>query len=85
MRRLSVKFILICLCALLALPAFAQGSPSKPLQDDVELRKLDELLIHAPRKAFVSIAEGGHFAVFMKSELFLNELVSRVLPLAKRR
>ncbi len=41
--------------------------------------------IHAPRKAFVSIEGGGHFAVFMKSEAFLNELVTRVLPLAKRR
>jgi pimeloyl-ACP methyl ester carboxylesterase len=40
--------------------------------------------IRAPRKAFVSIEGGGHFAVFMKSGVFLNELVSRVLPLAKR-
>ena len=41
--------------------------------------------IHAPRKEFVAIEGGGHFAVFMKSEAFLNELVARVLPLAKRR
>jgi pimeloyl-ACP methyl ester carboxylesterase len=41
--------------------------------------------IHAPRKAFVTIEGGGHFAVFMKSDAFLNELVARVLPLAKRR
>ena len=41
--------------------------------------------IHAPRKEFVSIEGGGHFAVFMKSDAFLNELVTRVLPLAKRR
>ena len=40
--------------------------------------------IRAPRKAFVSIEGGGHFAVFMKSDVFLNELVSRVLPLVKR-
>jgi pimeloyl-ACP methyl ester carboxylesterase len=39
--------------------------------------------IRAPRKAFVAIEGGGHFAVFMKSEAFLNELVARVLPLAK--
>jgi pimeloyl-ACP methyl ester carboxylesterase len=39
--------------------------------------------IHAPSKAFVPIDGGGHFAVFMKSEAFLHELVSRVLPLAK--
>jgi pimeloyl-ACP methyl ester carboxylesterase len=41
--------------------------------------------IYAPRKEFVSIEGGGHFAVFMKSDAFLNELVTRVLPLAKRR
>jgi len=41
--------------------------------------------IHAPRKEFVTIDGGGHFAVFMKSDAFLNELVARVLPLAKRR
>jgi len=41
--------------------------------------------IHAPSKEFVSIEGGGHFAVFMKSDAFLNELVARVLPLAKRR
>jgi pimeloyl-ACP methyl ester carboxylesterase len=39
--------------------------------------------IHAPRKAFVPLEGGGHFAVFMKSDAFLNELVSRVLPLVK--
>lgn len=41
--------------------------------------------IRAPSKAFVAIEGGGHFAVFMKSEAFLRELVSRVLPLAKDR
>lgn len=40
--------------------------------------------IKAPRKAFVSIRDGGHFAVFMKSELFLQELVARVRPLGTR-
>jgi pimeloyl-ACP methyl ester carboxylesterase len=39
--------------------------------------------IRAPAKAFVPIDGGGHFAVFMKSDAFLNELVSRVLPLVK--
>jgi pimeloyl-ACP methyl ester carboxylesterase len=38
--------------------------------------------IRAPRKAFVEI-DGGHFAVFMKSDLFLRELIARVLPLTK--
>jgi pimeloyl-ACP methyl ester carboxylesterase len=38
--------------------------------------------IRAPRKEFVAIEGGGHFAVFMKSGEFLKELASRVLPLA---
>ena len=41
--------------------------------------------IRAPRKDFVAIAGGGHFAVFMKSEVFLKELAARVLPLATAR
>ncbi len=39
--------------------------------------------IRAPAKAFVAIEGGGHFAVFMKSSAFLDQLVSRVLPLAR--
>jgi pimeloyl-ACP methyl ester carboxylesterase len=39
--------------------------------------------IHAPRKAFIPIEGGGHFAVFMRSREFLNALVARVLPLVK--
>jgi pimeloyl-ACP methyl ester carboxylesterase len=39
-------------------------------------------VIRAPKKAFVPIAGGGHFAVFMKSAEFLRQLVSRVRPLA---
>jgi hypothetical protein len=35
----------------------------------------------APRKEFVPI-HGGHFAVFMHSDEFLQELVKRVRPLA---
>jgi pimeloyl-ACP methyl ester carboxylesterase len=41
--------------------------------------------IRAPRKAFVPIEGGGHFAVFMKSDAFLKELVSRVLPLVNEK
>jgi pimeloyl-ACP methyl ester carboxylesterase len=37
--------------------------------------------IRAPRKEFVPIS-GGHFAVFMNSDQFLQELVTRVRPLA---
>jgi pimeloyl-ACP methyl ester carboxylesterase len=38
----------------------------------------------APEKGFVAIEGSGHFAVFMKSSAFLDQLVSRVLPLAPR-
>jgi pimeloyl-ACP methyl ester carboxylesterase len=34
--------------------------------------------IRAPRKAFVTIPESGHFAVFMKRDAFLHELVARL-------
>ncbi len=37
--------------------------------------------IKAPRKSFVPIEGGGHFAVFMKSEIFLEQLIERVRPL----
>jgi hypothetical protein len=37
--------------------------------------------LRAPRKAFVAIP-GGHFAVFMRSDEFLRELVARLRPLA---
>jgi pimeloyl-ACP methyl ester carboxylesterase len=38
--------------------------------------------IHAPRKTFVAIPGGGHFAMFMRSDAFLAELLHRVRPLA---
>jgi pimeloyl-ACP methyl ester carboxylesterase len=38
--------------------------------------------LRAPRKAFVTIPGGGHFAVFMKTDEFLKELLDRVRPLA---
>lgn len=41
--------------------------------------------IKAPQKRFVAIKGGGHFAVFMKSEQFLRELVTRVRPLAVKK
>ena len=40
-----------------------------------------EEAMKAPMKAFVPIRGGGHFAVFMKSDQFLNELITRVRPL----
>ena len=36
--------------------------------------------IRAPRKAFVTIPDAGHFAVFMKRDAFLHALVAKVLP-----
>jgi pimeloyl-ACP methyl ester carboxylesterase len=39
--------------------------------------------IRAPHKAFVTI-DGGHFAVFMQSAAFLEELMARVMPLVER-
>lgn len=41
--------------------------------------------IRTPQKEFVAIEGGGHFAVFMKTDLFLSELVARVRPLATGR
>lgn len=38
--------------------------------------------IRAPKKEFFAIPGAGHFAVFMKSNEFLKELVARVRPLA---
>jgi pimeloyl-ACP methyl ester carboxylesterase len=38
--------------------------------------------VKAPHKVFVPISGGGHFAVFMHSDQFLQELVARVRPLA---
>jgi pimeloyl-ACP methyl ester carboxylesterase len=40
--------------------------------------------IHAPRKAFVAIEGGGHFAVFTKPDAFLTALVKLVHPLTER-
>lgn len=40
--------------------------------------------VRAPSKEFVTI-EGGHFAVFMKTAAFLDQLVPRVVPLARER
>ena len=38
--------------------------------------------LRAPRKTFVTIPGGGHFAVFMKTDEFLKELLDRVRPMA---
>ena len=41
--------------------------------------------IRAPRKGFLTIEGGGHFAVFMKPAAFLKELAARVLPVVAGR
>lgn len=41
--------------------------------------------IGAPDKEFLAIPGAGHFAVFMKSEKFLEALIARVRPLAMKR
>jgi pimeloyl-ACP methyl ester carboxylesterase len=55
---------------------FIQGAEDFTSPTELAQEYLDS--IKAPRKAFVPIEGGGHFAVFMKSDQFLNELVRRV-------
>jgi pimeloyl-ACP methyl ester carboxylesterase len=55
---------------------FIQGAEDFTSPTELAREYLDS--IKAPRKAFVPIEGGGHFAVFMKSDQFLNELVRRV-------
>jgi pimeloyl-ACP methyl ester carboxylesterase len=63
-----------------ALPVFViQGAEDFTTPTSLARSYLES--ITAPRKAFVAIEGGGHFAVFMKQDAFLNELVTRVLPL----
>jgi len=66
-----------------ALPVFViQGADDFTTPTSLAKSFVDS--IRAPRKAFVAIEGGGHFAVFMRSSAFLRELVSRVRPLAER-
>lgn len=65
-----------------ALPVFViQGAEDFTTPTSLARALVDS--IRAPRKAFVPIEGGGHFAVFMKPDAFLKELVVRVLPLVK--
>jgi pimeloyl-ACP methyl ester carboxylesterase len=65
-----------------ALPVFViQGADDFTTPTSLAKSFVDS--IRAPRKAFVAIEGGGHFAVFMRSSAFLLELVSRVRPLAE--
>jgi len=62
---------------------FIQGAEDFTSPTELARQYLDS--IKAPRKAFVPIEGGGHFAVFMKSDQFLKELVRRVGRPAKLR
>ena len=63
-----------------ALPVFViQGAEDFTTPTSLARTFLDSL--RAPRKAFVTLEGGGHFAVFMKSDAFLKVLAARVLPL----
>jgi pimeloyl-ACP methyl ester carboxylesterase len=55
---------------------FIQGAEDFTTPTELARQYLDSL--KAPRKEFVPIEGGGHFAVFMKSDQFLKELVRRV-------
>jgi len=59
---------------------FIQGAEDFTTPTALARNYLDS--IKAPRKEFVTINGGGHFAVFMHSDQFLQELVTRVRPLA---
>jgi pimeloyl-ACP methyl ester carboxylesterase len=68
----------------LALPVFViQGADDFTTPTALARMLVDS--IDAPRKEFVPIEGGGHFAVFTKSEAFLNELIERVLPIVPDR
>lgn len=62
---------------------FFQGA--EDFTASTELARQYMAMIHAPQKEFVAIENGGHFAVFMRSEQFLKELLTRVRPLATQR
>jgi pimeloyl-ACP methyl ester carboxylesterase len=67
-----------------ALPVFViQGAEDFTTPTSLARNLLNSL--RAPRKAFVAVEGGGHFAVFMKPDVFLKELVARVLPLTMTR
>ena len=64
-----------------AIPVFFfQGAEDFTTPTALAHEYLDAL--KAPQKAFVPIEGGGHFAMFMKPDQFLKELVTRVRPLA---
>lgn len=64
-----------------AIPVFFfQGAEDFTTPTALAHQYLDAL--KAPQKAFVPIEGAGHFAMFMKPDQFLKELVARVRPLS---
>ena len=61
---------------------FLQGAEDFTTPTELARRYLAS--IKAPRKEFVPLKGGGHFAVFMNSGQFLEMLVKRVRPLGLR-
>jgi pimeloyl-ACP methyl ester carboxylesterase len=58
---------------------FIQGAEDFTTPTSLARNYLDS--IKAPRKEFVTINGGEHFAVFMHSDQFLRQLVARMRPL----
>ncbi|HEY4310947.1 MAG TPA: alpha/beta hydrolase [Pirellulales bacterium] len=66
-----------------AVPMFViRGDHDCSAPTELAKKYLDSII--APRKAFVTVPGVGHFAMFIKSDEFLKELVARVRPLAVR-
>jgi pimeloyl-ACP methyl ester carboxylesterase len=64
----------------LAVPVFVfQGAEDYTTPVTLAKAYLDSL--HAPRKAFMTIEDAGHFAVFTKQDEFLKDLKTQILPL----
>jgi pimeloyl-ACP methyl ester carboxylesterase len=64
-----------------AIPMFIIDGPDDYITSP-ELAKAYVDRISAPRKEFVTLPAGGHFAVFIHRNTFLKEMNSRVRPLA---
>jgi pimeloyl-ACP methyl ester carboxylesterase len=63
-----------------ALPVFViQGA--EDFTTPTSLARNFLISLSAPRKEFVTVEGGGHFAAFMKADVFLKQLEARVLPL----
>jgi|KBSMisStandDraft_5_1062788.scaffolds.fasta_scaffold906123_1 hypothetical protein len=89
MRRAAIGLWSLLLLVSIAAASTGQNSPTSEAQklegaSPTSLASSFVDSIHAPAKEFVTIQGGAHFAVFMKSSAFLDQLVSRVLPRAVR-